>query len=82
MNIKRLNISLAVYGLLQCFHPTTATAERCFSMLRMLLAKERNFKVENVKECMIYISIPPDDCRVGCIYKVCILQVLLRICVF
>ena len=49
-NMERLDISLAVYSLLQHSQPTTASAERCFFILRKLLAKKSKFKVENVKE--------------------------------
>jgi len=33
--------------------PTTASAKRSFSMLKKLLVKDRNFKVENVQHYMI-----------------------------
>ena len=42
------SISLAVYHMLQNSQPTSASVEKSFSMLKKLLAKDRNFKVENV----------------------------------
>ena len=48
--MERPDVSLAVYNLYQYSQPTTASVERSFSMLRKLLAKARNFKVENVKQ--------------------------------
>ena len=48
MNIDRQDISPAVYHMLQNSQPTSASVERSFSMLKKLLAKDRNFKVENV----------------------------------
>ena len=53
INMKRQNISPAVYHMLQNSQPTSASVERSFSMLKKLLAKERNFKVENVRHYMI-----------------------------
>ena len=43
----------AVYHMLQNSQPTSASVERSFSMLKKLLAKDRNFKVENVRQYMI-----------------------------
>jgi len=51
--MERQDISHAVYSLLQNAQPTTASVERSFSMLNKLLAKDRNFKAENVQYCMI-----------------------------
>ena len=42
--MKRLDISPAVYHMLQNSQPTSAFVERSFSMLKTLLAKDRNFK--------------------------------------
>ena len=42
--MERQDISPAVYHMLQNSQPTFASAERCFSMLKKLLAKDRNFK--------------------------------------
>ena len=41
-----------VYGLRQRCHPTKAVAERSFSMLNKLLAKDKNFLPKNVKHNM------------------------------
>ena len=43
----------AVYHILQNSQPTSASVERSFSILKKLLAKDRNFKVENVQHYMI-----------------------------
>ena len=53
MNMERPNILSDVYSLLQHSQPTIAFVERSFSMLQKLLAKDRNFKVKNVKQYMI-----------------------------
>ena len=53
INMERQDISLAVYHMLQNSQPTSASVERSFSMLKKLLAKYRNFKVENVRHYMI-----------------------------
>ena len=42
INMERPDISSAVYGLLHS-QPTTASAEKSFSTLGKLLAKDRNF---------------------------------------
>ena len=51
--MERQDISPAVYHMLQNSQPTSASVERSFSMLKKLLAKHRNFKVENVRHYMI-----------------------------
>ena len=53
IKMARPHISQAIYSLLQHSQPTTVSVERSFSMLQTLLAKDRNFKVENVKQYMI-----------------------------
>ena len=53
LNMERQDISPAVYHMLQNFQPTSASVERSFSMLKKLLVKDRNFKVENVQHYMI-----------------------------
>ena len=53
INMERQDISPAVYHMLQNFQPTSASVEKSFSMLKKLLAKDRNFKVENVRHYMI-----------------------------
>ena len=53
INLERQDISPAVYHMLQNSQPTSASVERSFSMLKKLLAKDRNFKVENVRHYMI-----------------------------
>ena len=49
INVEEQDISPAVYHMLQNSQPTSATVERSFSMFKKLLAKDRNFKVENVR---------------------------------
>ena len=53
INMERQDISPAVYHMLQNSQPTSASVERSFSMLKKLLAKDRNFKAENVRHYMI-----------------------------
>ena len=53
INMERQNISPAVYHMLENCQPTSASAERSFSILKKLLAKDRNLKVENVRHYMI-----------------------------
>ena len=54
MTLETADISSTVYSLLYHSQPTTASVERNFSMLRKQLAKDRNFKAENVKQYMIW----------------------------
>ena len=49
INMEKQNISPAVYHMLQNSQPTSASVERSFSMLKKLLAKNRNFKAESVQ---------------------------------
>ena len=49
INMERQDISPAVCHMLENSLPTSAFVERSFSMLKKLLAKDRNFKVENVR---------------------------------
>lgn len=53
MRMERPDISPAEYCLLQHCQPTSASVERSFSMLRKLLAKDRNFKGHNVKHYIV-----------------------------
>ena len=53
INMERQDISPAVYHMLQNSQPTSASVERSFSVLKKLLVKDRNFKVENVRHYMI-----------------------------
>ena len=53
INMERQDISLAVCHMLQNSQPTFASVERSFSMLKNLLAKDRNFKVEIVRHYMV-----------------------------
>ena len=53
INMERQVISPAVNHMLQNSQPTSAFVERSFSMLKKLLAKNRNFKLENVQHYMI-----------------------------
>ena len=48
INPERQDISPDVYHMLQNSQPTPASVERSFSKLKKLLAKDRNFKVENM----------------------------------
>ena len=43
-NMERQDISPAVYHMLQNSQPTSASVERSFSMLKKLLAKDKNFR--------------------------------------
>ena len=52
-NMERQDISPAFYSLFHHYQITTTSVEKSFSMLRKLLAKDRKFTVENVKEYMI-----------------------------
>ena len=53
INMERQDTSPFVYPMLQNCQPTSAFVEKSFSMLKLLLAKNRNFKVENVRHYMI-----------------------------
>ena len=53
INMERKDISPAVHHMLQNSQPTSASVERSFFMLKKLLAKNRNFKVENMQHYMI-----------------------------
>ena len=52
-NTERQDISPAMYHMLPKSQPTSAFEVRSFTMLKKLLAKNRNFKVENVRHYMI-----------------------------
>ena len=53
INMERQDISPAVYHMLQNSQLTSASVERSFSMLKKLLAKDRNVKVENMRNYII-----------------------------
>ena len=53
INMERQDISPAVYHMLQNSQLTYVSVERSFSILKKLLAKDRNFTVENVRHYMI-----------------------------
>ena len=53
INMERQDISPTVYHMLQNSQPTSASVKISFSMLKKLLAKDRNFKAENVRHYMI-----------------------------
>ena len=56
INMERQDISPAVYHMLQNSQPTSASVERLsFSMLKKLLAKDRNFKAESMRYYMILL---------------------------
>ena len=52
-NMESRDVLPAVYHMLENSQHTSASVERIFSMLKKLLAKDRNFKVENVRHYMI-----------------------------
>ena len=54
INMERQDISPTVYHMLQNSQPTAVSVERSFSMFKKLLAKKRNFKVENVRHYLIF----------------------------
>ena len=47
LNMERQDISPAAYFVLQNSQLTSTSVKRSFSVLKKLLAKDRNFKVEN-----------------------------------
>ena len=51
--MERQDILPAMYHVLQNSQPTSASVERSFSMSKKLLAKDRNFKAENVRHYII-----------------------------
>ena len=51
--MERQDISPAAYHMLQNSQPTSVSVYKSFFMLRKLLAKNRNFKVENVRHNII-----------------------------
>ena len=53
INMERQDISPAVYHMLQIFQLTSTFVKRTFSLLKKLLTKDKNFKVENVRHYMI-----------------------------
>ena len=53
MIMERKDISLAVYHMLQNSQPTSTSVEKSFALLKKLLAKDRNFKVENVRHVAV-----------------------------
>ena len=54
IELKRTDISPALYELLQKCQPTSISVERSFSILKKMLATDRNFKAENVEfYCMM-----------------------------
>ena len=52
INMERQDISPAVYNMLQNSQPKSASVARSFFMLKKWLAKDKNFKVENVRHYM------------------------------
>ena len=57
MNMERQDISPAVYHMLENSQPTPASVERSFSMLKKLLAKNRNFKIFEVENERHYMNL-------------------------
>ena len=53
INMEGQDISPTGHHMLQNSQPTSASVERSFFMLKTLLAKDRNYKVENVRHYMI-----------------------------
>ena len=75
MTIKRSDISLVVYSLLQHSLTTTASVVKSFFMLRKLKAKDRNFKIENIQQNIIlYLILAPGNSRIGCLYKANVME--------
>ena len=50
--MAKQDISPAVYHMLENSWPTSASVGKSFFMLKKLLAKDKNFKVENVQHYM------------------------------
>ena len=61
MSMERPDISPGFCSLLQRSQITTVSAERSFSILRKLPAKDRNFKVQNEKQLM---TLHFNSCRI------------------
>ena len=53
INMEKQDISPDVYHMLQNSQPTSSSEERSFSMLKKLLPKNRNFKIENMRHYII-----------------------------
>ena len=53
IKMERPDSSPAVYSLLQHSQPTAASVEKSYCVQQKLLAKDRNFELENVKQYMI-----------------------------
>ena len=53
INMERQGISPAAHHMLQNFQLRSASVERSFSMLKKLLAKNKNFEAEKVRHYMI-----------------------------
>ena len=53
INMEKQDVLPVVYHMLQNSQSTSASVERSISMLKELLPKDRNFKVENVQHYMI-----------------------------
>jgi hypothetical protein len=63
MGLTRNEISPTLYNQLQQCQPSSAAVERSFSKLNKLLAKDRNFKSENVaKYIVLYVNNTIDTC--------------------
>lgn len=59
VDMSKGEVSPDSYVRLQSAPATTASVERSFSMLKSLLKKERNFKLENIEEYMIIFYNKP-----------------------
>lgn len=55
MELRRSDISPALYGVLQQCQATSVSVERSFSMLKKMLACDRNFKVDNVEKYFLML---------------------------
>ena len=66
INIERQDISPAVYHMLQNSQPTSASVGRSFSMLKTLLAKDRNFMAKNLRHYMILHFNASTWCLLAC----------------
>lgn len=63
MALTRSEISPTLYGMLQHCQPSSSAVERSFSKLNKLLAKDRIFKIENVRKYIIlYVNNTVTEC--------------------
>ena len=84
MNMVRLDVSPAVYSLLQDSQPTSACIKRRFFHAAKTVSRGQKVYGRKCKRVhdFTFPFLHLGDCRVGCLYKACVLQVFFRICVF